>query len=162
MMERMTQKILSRSAENTHQLGVRLAEILHSGDIIALYATLGGGKTVLTQGICQGLGITDYVTSPTFTLIQEYEGDKAVAHFDFYRLQSLDEIESLGLEMYFDTDTISIIEWAERAEALLPENRINITLSQVQEKGKYKPDLREIELSMPKNRSFPDMSLWLS
>ena len=161
-MERKEIKLISRSPENTFKIGSLLATVLKAGDVIALYADLGGGKTVFTQGICKGLGVNDYVTSPTFTLIQEYQGDKPVAHFDFYRLEKLDEIEALGLDTYFDSESVSIIEWADRAQTLLPGYRIDVSLNRIQINGSHNPELREIILSIPDQRLIPELSEWLS
>lgn len=121
-------KVISQSEEATLHLGATLAKQLQAGDIIALQGDLGSGKTCLTRGICQGLGVIEKVTSPTFVLINEYRGRLPVYHFDFYRLETLDEIWNLGIDDYFNNEGICIIEWAERGTQLLPTNRIEIFL----------------------------------
>ncbi len=151
----------SSHAEETHEIGKVLAGQVSGGDIIALTADLGGGKTTLTQGICAGLHVRDYVTSPTFTLIQEYQDDIPVVHFDFYRLQSVEEIENLGLEMYFNPRTLSIIEWAERGKSLLPEEIIHIRLRLVFEADVFQEDSRHIEIESPADRPIRGMEPWL-
>ncbi len=142
------------SPQETFGLGVRIAHVLGQGDVVAIRGELGSGKTVLVQGICSGLGVKDDVTSPTFTLIQEYSGRCPVYHFDFYRLQSLREIEDLDLVEYFESEGISLIEWAERAEPLLPDDRIDVLLEHVMENRKPSENQRHVRIS-----GFGDLSL---
>ncbi|HLR35517.1 MAG TPA: tRNA (adenosine(37)-N6)-threonylcarbamoyltransferase complex ATPase subunit type 1 TsaE [Tissierellales bacterium] len=120
------------SLEETKKFGMKLGEILKSGDLISLMGDLGAGKTTLTQSIAQGLEINDYVTSPTFTLINEYEGKLPLYHFDVYRLGSIDELYDLGYEEYFYSNGVTIVEWGDKVLDLLPKDRINIKI----EKGK--------------------------
>ncbi|MCI0495607.1 tRNA (adenosine(37)-N6)-threonylcarbamoyltransferase complex ATPase subunit type 1 TsaE, partial [candidate division KSB1 bacterium] len=122
-------KLISQSEEATLQLGAALARQLQAGDVIALHGDLGSGKTCLTRGICRGLGVFQDVTSPTFVLINEYRGRLPVYHFDFYRLESLDEIWNLGIDDYINNEGICIIEWADRGTQLLPTQRIEIFLA---------------------------------
>lgn len=124
-------KILSHSELETIQVGEELAQRLAGGTVIALFGNLGAGKTCLTRGICRGLGMKDLVSSPTFTLINEYHGRIPVFHFDFYRINSEKDLFSLGLDEYFEGDGICIIEWAERAQSFLPAQRIEIHLTPV-------------------------------
>lgn len=132
--------------EQTHALGCSLAALLKINDVIALYGELGSGKTIFTKGICEGLGVNDLVTSPTFTLVQEYRGRLPVFHFDFYRLSGPEEAEMLDLDKYFFQDGISVIEWAERAEPLLPKNRINVKLDGIKRRL---PNQRQIQIDGP-------------
>jgi tRNA threonylcarbamoyladenosine biosynthesis protein TsaE len=123
----------TRSPEETQDLGAALAERLEPGDLLALRGDLGSGKTCLIQGICRGLRIDDYVTSPTFILINEYVGrvrgrPVPVYHFDLYRIGAPEELEDLGAEEYFYGRGICLIEWAERAGDLLPPRRLDLTL----------------------------------
>ena len=115
------------------ELGVRLAGELAPGDTVALNGDLGAGKTCLIQGICRGLGVQDWVNSPTFILINEYRGraDVPIYHFDLYRIQAPEELEDLGAEEYFSSAGICLIEWAERAAALLPPQRVEVELAWV-------------------------------
>ena len=118
------------SAEETHLLGRQLGAQLQPPILIALHGDLGAGKTTLTQGIAAGLGIRRRVTSPTFTLVNEYPLDNGwrLVHIDSYRLNS-GEAQSIGLEEILDDErAIVIIEWAERVAALLQEERIDIQL----------------------------------
>ncbi len=134
--------IESYSAEETYRLGLSLGEKARPGEIYCLSGDLGVGKTVFTQGFAKGLGVKDTVNSPTFTIIQEYEGSKSpFYHFDVYRIGDLEEMEEIGYEEYFYGVGICLIEWAELIEELLPEDRIAITIRKNLEKGF---DYREI------------------
>ena len=126
-------EILSRSAEETQALGRDLVRWLEPGDVLGFTGELGSGKTCMIQGICRGLQVSGYVTSPTFILINEYAGRLAgrpipVYHFDLYRLACPDELEELGAEEYFYGQGICLVEWAERAGGLLPPRRWEILL----------------------------------
>ena len=116
--------------ENTRNLGAVLGKTAEPGDIITLGGTLGAGKTALTQAIGRGLGIGPdiYITSPTFTLLHEYQGRLPLYHMDFYRLGSEDEIDSLGLPEYFYGPGLTVIEWPERLGSLMPSERLHIDL----------------------------------
>ena len=102
--------------EETLAIGQRLSHYLLPGDILLLFGDLGAGKTTLTQGICHGLGVkkSQYIRSPTFTLVNEYHGTYPIFHIDLYRLDSFAEIEALGLEECLFSDGVSIIEWADK------------------------------------------------
>jgi len=126
--------IISDSKEFTLELGKRFAERLKKRDIIGLIGEMGAGKTVFTKGIAKGLEIDPMiVTSPTFTIINEYEGKIKLFHFDLYRIKSLDEIENLGYEEYFYNDGIVVIEWAERCMDLLPNKSYLIYFEYIDE-----------------------------
>lgn len=132
----------SYSAEDTFQLGVSLGENAKRGEIYCLSGDLGVGKTVFTQGFAKGLGVTDTVNSPTFTIVQEYDGEYLpFYHFDVYRIADVEEMEEIGYEEYFFGNGVCLIEWAELIEELLPEERTNITIRKNLEKGF---DYREI------------------
>ncbi|MBU5427741.1 tRNA (adenosine(37)-N6)-threonylcarbamoyltransferase complex ATPase subunit type 1 TsaE [Tissierella pigra] len=118
--------------KETEEFGMKLGNLLKTGDILCLNGDLGAGKTTLTKSIGLGLGVTDYITSPTFALINEYTGRIPVYHFDVYRLENVDELYDLGFDEYFYGNGISIIEWAEKIEKLLPKERIVLNI----EKGK--------------------------
>lgn len=98
------------------------------GDILCLNGDLGAGKTTMTQSIGKGLGVDDYITSPTFTLINEYKGRIWVYHFDVYRLENVEDLYDIGFDEYFYGHGVCIIEWAEKIEKLLPEDRIVIDI----------------------------------
>lgn len=130
-------KVLLRShttsTEATQALGGEIAKRLQPGIIVALFGDLGSGKTCLVQGICRGIGVKDRVTSPTFIMINEYKGhlegsEIPIYHFDLYRLRDPIELYELGYEEYFYNDGICFIEWAERAEELLPEDALRVYL----------------------------------
>ena len=121
--------ITTYSEEETILLGKKFSSELKRGDVIALYGDLGTGKTQLIKGICNGLGVDQTVTSPTFTLMNVYDGREKIFHYDFYRLNSESEIYDLCVDDYFFSDGISLIEWAEKCENLLPTERVNINLS---------------------------------
>ena len=114
----------------TELLGTVLGKTVGPGDIITLGGTLGAGKTTLTQAIGHGLGVAPdiYITSPTFTLLHEYHGRLPLYHMDFYRLGSEDEIESAGLLEYLYGQGLTVIEWPERLESLMPMERLHIDL----------------------------------
>lgn len=123
---------LTRSPEQTKAIGTRLARLLRAGSVIALYGELGSGKTVLCKGLALGLGIGDerIVTSPTFTIVHIYDTTPPLYHIDLYRIDD-DEIAELALEEFFSSDGISVIEWAEKVELLLPPDHIKIFLQHI-------------------------------
>jgi len=114
--------IISKSPEQTIEVGIRLAEGLRSGDVLALCGDLGAGKTHFTKGVVWGLGgDPEEVCSPTFTLVHEYRGGRLpVFHFDLYRLESARELSGVGWEDYLDEDGVMVVEWAEKFEERLP------------------------------------------
>lgn len=118
----------TNSPEETWALAAELANELAPGTVIALHGDLGSGKTCLVQGLAAALGIDEPVTSPTYTLIGEYQGRLPLHHIDLYRLSGPEEAVGLGLEEYFDADGITAIEWAERAEGLLPPDLLHIQI----------------------------------
>ncbi len=109
-------------------MGVELGACLVPGTVVGLIGELGSGKTCLAQGICRGLGVKEYVTSPSFVLIHEYEGRLPVYHFDLYRLRDAEELFDLGYEEYFYGDGVCLVEWAERAHSLWPEDAVEVHL----------------------------------
>jgi tRNA threonylcarbamoyladenosine biosynthesis protein TsaE len=129
-MSNLPWELVSSSQQQTDRLGQTLGRTLRGGETIALYGPLGAGKTALVRGIAQGLGAPPTaVTSPTFVVIHEYQGRLLLAHMDWYRIRSLHELESTGLIEYFSGQTVTAIEWADKGLALLPQDRIEITLS---------------------------------
>jgi tRNA threonylcarbamoyladenosine biosynthesis protein TsaE len=122
-------KINLNSIEDTIKFGEKLGSLLKMGDIICLNGDLGAGKTTLSKSIGAGLGVKEYITSPTFTLINEYEGRLPLYHFDVYRLNSYEELEDLGVEDYFYGDGVCLVEWAEKISEDLPELRLEIYLA---------------------------------
>jgi len=120
--------IRTTTADETTALGERLGKLLAPGDVIALYGDLGAGKTTLTRGIAVGLGLAADIHSPTFTLIHEHPGRIPLYHVDLYRLSGEQEVETLGLEEYIYSDGVTIIEWGDRMQSMLPGERLDITL----------------------------------
>ena len=124
------------SIEETTKLGKELGKILNPGDIICLTGDLGTGKTHITKGISEGLGITDNITSPTFTIVNEYDsGRLKLYHFDVYRVSDPDEIYAIGFDDYIFGDGVSIIEWANYIEEILPKEYLHIYITKDLSKG---------------------------
>lgn len=131
-----TKQIESFSAEDTHALGKKLGENAKPGEVYTLLGDLGVGKTVLTQGIADGLGIKEAICSPTFTIVQVYdEGRMPFYHFDVYRIGDIEEMDEIGYEDYFYSDGLTMIEWANLIEEILPSKRKEITIEKDLEKG---------------------------
>lgn len=125
----ITKNIKLDSLEITEKFGEKLGSLLQAGDVICLNGELGAGKTTLTKNIAKGMGIEDYVTSPTFSIINEYYGKLNLYHFDTYRLEDVEEVSYLGFDEYFYGDGVCVIEWADRIEAFLPEEYLEINIS---------------------------------
>lgn len=128
--------IISHSAEQTARLGARLGKLLLPGDVICLSGDMGAGKTVFSSGIGQGWGTVHPLTSPTYNLVHQHSrpNDSAMLyHLDCYRLQDAQEAETIGLDDILDAQPILLVEWAERIEAALPEERLWIELRVVEE-----------------------------
>ncbi|MGI6538786.1 MAG: tRNA (adenosine(37)-N6)-threonylcarbamoyltransferase complex ATPase subunit type 1 TsaE [Caldicoprobacterales bacterium] len=122
---------LTKSDEETYQLGKVIGENARPGDIFLLYGDLGSGKTVLSRGISHGAGYKGLVTSPTFTLMNIYEGRYPVYHFDIYRINYPEELYDLDYEEFFFGTGITIVEWSEKLGSLLPSEYLKITISQI-------------------------------
>ena len=133
----MTEKIYETySPEETHALGKRLGAEAKPGDVYTLVGDLGVGKTVFTQGIAEGLGITEPVSSPTFTIVQVYEeGRMPFYHFDVYRIGGIEEMDEIGYEDYFYGEGVCLIEWANLIEEILPPHYQTVRIEKVLEKG---------------------------
>ncbi|MCM1038619.1 MAG: tRNA (adenosine(37)-N6)-threonylcarbamoyltransferase complex ATPase subunit type 1 TsaE [Ruminococcus sp.] len=126
----------THSAQETFDLGRKIGEKARPGQIYSLIGDLGVGKTVFTQGLAQGLGITEAVNSPTFTIMQIYEeGRLPFYHFDVYRIGDVSEMEEIGYEEYFYGDGVCLIEWANLIEEILPKDCIQITIAKDLAKG---------------------------
>ena len=157
--------VLTKSPEETLVLGENLGKALKSGDIVLLFGDLGAGKTTFTQGISYGCGLprAEYIRSPTFTLVNEYQGHSPIYHIDLYRLETREEIEGLGLEEILFAGGITIVEWAEKlfpkdrkkAPDLGIESRIEIRISYIDENQR---SFAIEPVNMP-TRKFPVFSL---
>ena len=138
-----SETVISHSSGETFNIAKKFAQQLEPGAVVTFYGDLGSGKTTFVKGICKTFEVRDNVSSPTFTLINEYSGRLPIYHFDFYRIENLHEIWQLGCEEYFQGDGICLIEWAEKVEELLPEKRIEIRLQHVAPEC---PDQRKITI----------------
>ncbi len=125
----------SFSAEETYALGKKMGEEAKPGMVYRLSGDLGVGKTVFTKGFAAGLGVTDTVNSPTFTIVQEYQGRLPFYHFDVYRIEEPEEMEEIGYEDYFYGDGVCMIEWAEQIEELLPADAVKVCIFKDLQKG---------------------------
>lgn len=128
--------IETRSAEETYQLGVEIGKKAVKGQVFTLVGDLGVGKTVFTQGLAKGLDIQESISSPTFTIVQVYdEGRLPFYHFDVYRIGDISEMDEIGYEDYVYGEGVSLIEWANLIEEILPENRTSIIIEKDLEQG---------------------------
>ena len=144
MKRNWTGASVSSSPEQTLLLGSELASLLRPGEVVALYGALGTGKTVFVRGIARGLGLAEEsVTSPTFSIIQEYGGSPPLFHVDLYRLSGEREAAELGLEEYFDSTGVTVVEWAERAEGMLPALKVSVDFERLG------PRRRRLTLRLP-------------
>lgn len=121
-------RYISKSAEETEAIGKELGSKLKKGQVISLRGSLGAGKTVFAKGIARALGINESIVSPTFTLVQEYDGAEKLYHLDIYRLSGEDEFESMGGEEFLYPDGITLIEWSEKIEDMLPDDTLFVNI----------------------------------
>ena len=122
--------IITNNAAETRELGTRLAEKLKAGDVILLEGELGAGKSEFARGVARGLGVTETVTSPSFTILNVYESGRIpLYHFDWYRLESAEELYELGMDEYLGCDGIAIVEWPERCPDAVPADCLRIRIS---------------------------------
>ncbi len=123
------------SEDESREFAKKMGEKALKGDVYTLIGDLGVGKTVFTQGFAAGLEIKEYVNSPTFTIVQEYQGGRLpLYHFDVYRISDISEMEEIGYEDYFYGDGVSLIEWADLIEELIPKEAVNIIIEKDMEK----------------------------
>ncbi len=131
--------------EQTYKIGFDIAANSKPGDIYCLIGDLGVGKTIFSKGFAKGLGIEEHITSPTFTIIQEYhDGNMPLYHFDMYRIEDIDELEMIGYEDYFYGDGVCLVEWANNVEEVIPKEAKYITIEKDLDKGF---DYRKITIS---------------
>lgn len=131
------------SPNETELIGKKLGENSKPGDVYCLNGDLGVGKTVFTKGFADGLGITEHITSPTFTIVNEYSGRLKFYHFDVYRIEDEDEMYEIGFDEYLFGNGVCLIEWAEKIKNLLPNHAVQINITKNLEKGL---DYRKIEV----------------
>ena len=125
----------SYSYEETHKIATEIADTLNGGEFIAMYGDLGAGKTAFVQGLAKALGINSHITSPTFTIVNEYEGRLPLYHFDVYRIADPDEMYEIGYDEYIYSDGVCVVECAELIEDLFSEKYYKITILKDEEKG---------------------------
>ena len=141
----MKKEIVTKSAKETYELARSMGEEIRPGEVICLIGDLGTGKTVFSQGFAAGLGVTDIVNSPTFTIVQVYEsGRLPLYHFDVYRIGDPEEMFEIGFEEYVYGDGVCLIEWADIIEDILPKEYIRVNIDKDMENG---TDVRKITIS---------------
>ncbi len=117
-------EVISKSPYQTEEYAMKLGKCLNGGEVIAFFGGLGMGKTRFTSGLAKGMGIDEYVSSPTFALVNEYEGEIPLCHFDMYRITTFDDLCSTGFFDYLDNGSVLAIEWSENIENALPEDKL--------------------------------------
>ena len=122
----MTVTFTTHSPAETQGLAEKLAQLLRAGDVLAYTGPMGAGKTTFTVGLARGLGSSDWVSSPTFALVQEYRGPLPLCHFDFYRITGEEDLYAAGFFDYLDGTRVLAVEWSERVPSVLPENALHI------------------------------------
>ena len=126
-------QFVSHSTQETEQFGEEVAKSLRGGDVLAFPGSLGMGKTAFTRGLARGLGCRGRVTSPTFTIVNEYDGKTPLFHFDMYRLGSSDELFDIGWDDYLARDGVCAVEWSERVSDALPDDTIYVDIARGEE-----------------------------
>ena len=138
-------EFIVNSVEDTMELGKQIGKLASSGDIICLTGDLGTGKTHLSKGLAKGLGITEHITSPTFNIVNEYHsGRLSFYHFDVYRVSDPDEIYAIGFDEYIFGNGVSLIEWANYIEEIIPREYLYINIKKMPEEGE---DVRKITVT---------------
>ncbi|MHC1722144.1 MAG: tRNA (adenosine(37)-N6)-threonylcarbamoyltransferase complex ATPase subunit type 1 TsaE [Aminipila sp.] len=142
-------KLMIKNEKQTKEFGLLLADKLVSGSVVALIGDLGTGKTALTKYIAEGLGIKEVITSPTFTIVQEYhDGRLPLYHFDVYRINDVEEMYEIGYEEYFFGKGVCIVEWADLITEILPEDAIVINISYGQNEGERIYEIKGLEAGL--------------
>lgn len=127
-------RYISESPDETKRIAQEIAEKLEPGDVLCMYGDLGAGKTAFVQGLAKGLGIEGHITSPTFTIVNEYFGRLPLYHFDVYRIADPDEMYEIGYDEYVYGDGVCVIEWPQLIDEILPHSRYSITITKDYEK----------------------------
>ena len=138
--------VLTRNETETENCGEKLADIVRPGDVIAIYGELGAGKTAFVRGLARGMGCSCRVSSPTFTIVNEYGGDIPLFHFDMYRLSGSEELFEIGWEDYLDRGGVCAVEWSENVEDAFPPDIIKVEIKKISEYN------REITCILPEGR----------
>lgn len=135
-----------QSLDHIHEAARRFVEAMGDNTVFAFYGKMGAGKTTFIKAVCEDLGVSDVVTSPTFAIVNEYRSDLAgelIYHFDFYRIKKLEEVYDMGYEDYFYSGAVCLVEWPELIEELLPDNTVKVTIEEV-ENGARRLTLEEL------------------
>ena len=125
----------SYSPDETEKIAYEFSSRLKPGDVVCMYGELGAGKTAFVRGIARGLGIEDHITSPTFTIVNEYFGKMPLYHFDVYRIADADEMYEIGYEEYIDGNGVSVIEWPQLITDILPQSYYSVKIDRNYEAG---------------------------
>ena len=123
------ERAVTRSTDETLELARAVGELLRPGDVVSLVGELGAGKTVFARGVASALGVTELVVSPTFTIVREYEGRVPLVHVDVYRIDAVQELHDLGFEEVVRDDAVTIVEWGDMIDGLLPGDRLDVRLT---------------------------------
>ena len=129
-------EIRIQSLDQIHEAAVRFVQAMGDNTVFAFYGKMGAGKTTFIKAICEELGVSDVITSPTFAIVNEYRSDKGgelIYHFDFYRIRKLEEVYDMGYEDYFYSGALCFIEWPELIEELLPGQTVKVTIEEVED-----------------------------
>ena len=125
--------IRAAAREFIQHMGEALIQNMGDAHVFAFYGKMGAGKTTFVKAICEELGVEDVITSPTFAIINEYEGDETIYHFDFYRIKKLEEVYDMGYEDYFYSGALCFIEWPELIEEILPDDAVRVSITEQQD-----------------------------
>jgi tRNA threonylcarbamoyladenosine biosynthesis protein TsaE len=123
------ERAVTRSTDETLELARAVGELLRPGDVVSLVGELGAGKTVFARGVARALGVTELVVSPTFTIVREYEGRVPLVHVDVYRIDAIQELHDLGFEEVVRDDAVTLVEWGDKVDGLLPADRLDVRLA---------------------------------
>ena len=123
------ERALTRSTDETLALAGTVGELLRAGDVVSLVGDLGAGKTVFARGVARALGVTEPVVSPSFTIVREYDGRMPLVHVDVYRIDTVQELYDLGFEELVRDDAVTLVEWGDMIDGLLPVDRLDVRLA---------------------------------
>ena len=123
------ERALTHSTDETLELAGTVGELLRAGDVVSLVGDLGAGKTVFARGVARALGVTEPVVSPSFTIVREYEGRMPLVHVDVYRIDTVQELHDLGFEELVRADAVTLVEWGDMIDGLLPGDRLDVRLA---------------------------------
>ena len=123
------ERALTHSTDETLELAGTVGELLRAGDVVSLVGDLGAGKTVFARGVARALGVTEPVVSPSFTIVREYDGRMPLVHVDVYRIDTVQELHDLGFEELVRDDAVTLVEWGDMIDGLLPADRLDVRLA---------------------------------